>query len=87
MPYLAERVLAAGLAALFVVTGGQVLFAPREVGELAAAPAWMVPWVGVNDLVVGLLLGVSVAEPRIRPLAWLWAGTWLVVVSAVKIAV
>jgi hypothetical protein len=91
-----EVALLGGLAGVFVVNALVAWLQPSDfvdlverstVSDLApfAAGRWLAWVIGLNDLVLGVLLGAAIRHRRIRPPVLAWSGVWLLAVTVVKV--
>ena len=91
-----DAVLLGGLAGVFLVNALVAVLQPEDFTHLVARSAfgrtfpalaggWMAALIGINDLLLGLSLGVAVRATRVRALVLAWAGVWLLAVTVIKV--
>ena len=92
-----DAALLGGMAGVFLVNALVALLQPGDFIGLVersalgrAVPAmtgtWMAVAIGVNDLLLGLALGLSLRLTRLRTHVLAWAGVWLLAVTAIKLS-
>jgi hypothetical protein len=85
-----------GLAGVFLVNALVALLQPADFAQLVEKSAmsrwlhlgpgsWLVPVVGVNDLLLGLALLGAIWFRRAQPAVLAWAGSWLLAVMLIKL--
>lgn len=88
--------LVGGLAGVFIVNALVACLQPNDFVDLVQrsvlsnlAPfepgRWLAWVIGLNDLVLGVLLVVSIRHRRVRSLVLAWSGVWLLAVTVVKV--
>lgn len=91
-----DAVLLGGLAGVFLVNALVAVLQPGDFTHLVERSAmgrmfpvmaggWMAALIGVNDLLLGLCLGVAVRVTRVRAVVLAWAGVWLLAVTVIKV--
>ncbi|MGH9132674.1 MAG: hypothetical protein ACRDZZ_01960 [Ilumatobacteraceae bacterium] len=91
-----EAALLVGLAGVFIANATVAWLEPDDFNRLFERSAagrwfdvdpggWLGPLIGLNDLLVGTALLVSIGVRRARPIVLAWAGIWLFAVTLVKL--
>ena len=91
-----DAVLLGGLAGVFLVNALVAVLQPEDFTNLVERSAmgrmfpvmsgtWMAALIGLNDLLLGLGLGLAVRISRIRAAVLAWAGAWLLAVTVIKV--
>ena len=91
-----QAIFYGGLAGVFLVNALVALLQPADFTQLVeksavgrwphlAPGSWLVPVVGVNDLVLGSAVLAAIRFRRIRPVVLAWAGAWLLAVMLIKV--
>lgn len=91
-----DAVLLGGLAGVFLVNALVAVLQPEDFTNLVGhsvmgrmfpvmTGTWMAALIGVNDLLLGLCLGLAVRVHTIRAVALAWAGSWLLAVTVIKV--
>ena len=52
----------------------------------AMSGTWIAVTIGLNDLLLGLALGISIRFTRLRAYVLAWAGLWLLAVTVIKLS-
>ena len=92
-----DAALLGGMAGVFLVNALVALLQPGDFTGLVARSAmgravpamsgtWMAVTIGLNDLLLGLALGISIRLIRLRAYVLAWAGVWLLAVTVIKLS-
>ena len=92
-----DAALLGGMAGVFLVNALVAVLQPGSVTDLVARSAmgravpamsgtWVAATIGLNDLLLGLALGISIRFTTLRAYALAWAGLWLLAVMVIKLS-
>jgi hypothetical protein len=92
-----DNALLGGMAGVFLVNALVALLQPGTVTGLversalgravpAMAGSWLAVAIGLNDLLLGLALGLSLRLSRFRTHVLAWAGVWLLAVTVLELS-
>ncbi len=91
-----ELVFVVGLAGVFLANAVVAWVEPRSFSQLVedsrvgswlglGEAGWVMPLIGINDLLVGIVLLAALWSRRAQPFVLAWAGVWLLAVTVLKL--